>query len=460
MGMIKTLTLITLLLLAGVGIAAAQAPTETDLTSAVAILNNITTTIIVLLVVIGVLVLLGGLFLFTWLRRLDKNNKDLRQRVGELVAAYRELQNARKRIDGQLSDLHLPRTPEPTIGSTLELETDVRETMGRMAQAVALLPIGAAQYEAQDYLSALATYRQAADLGEDNPLAHYRAGYINIQVNQLDRAMGHLNHALDIDPNFTSARATLGYLYRRMAEGEGLEDHIRANLLDEAERHLSDALSQNRRLTDEDGEAWVATLAGVYRRRRQYDLAVRSYAEAAEYTPFSSYPYAALALVFADKNDHDQMFKQYERVEWRSRNEVASRPTSPWGHINLLLARLALGRDGKLVEEAFTLTFLSLPKGAAFVLPTLTSSLRRMEWALAGAGHQGRAERVAGLIQRIQRLEESQSPHSTQVLRASDVARATDAVRRVNNGKRATGNLPMTRPLQSTSEEIDFEFED
>jgi tetratricopeptide (TPR) repeat protein len=246
-----------------------------------------------------------------------------------------------------------------------------------------------------------------------------------------------------------------------MAEGEGLDDKARANLFDEAERHLTDALSQNRRIVDEDGEAWVATLGGVYRRRRQYDLAVRSYAEAAEYTPFSSYPYSALALVFADKNDNDQMFKQYERVEWRSRNEVASNPINPWGHINLLLARLALGRDGKLVEEAFTLTFLSLPTGAAFVLPTLTASLRRMEWGLAGAGHQGRAERVAQLIQRIQRLEESQSPQSTQVLRASDIARATDAVRRVNNAKRATGSMPVTRQLgQGNNEEMDFEFED
>jgi tetratricopeptide (TPR) repeat protein len=395
--------------------------------SAVQLLNNAVFMLIVVIVVIALLVIIGGIILVARLRQLDLITRDQRTRLAEIQALYKELQGARKRTENALTMIS---GKSAELNNTRqELDVSIREALARMTQAVALLPVGENQYRAQDYGGAFATYRRAAELDDNNPLVHYRAGYTSIHVNQLEQAMAHLNRALDIDADFAPGRAALGYLYRRMGENHEGDERSRTNLYDEAERYLNEALMNSRRLLDEDGEAWMATLAGVYRRRRQYDQAIKLYSEASEITPFSSYPYAALALVYADKNDYAQMFKNYERVEWRSRNEVSARPTNPWGHANLLLARLALGREDRLVEEEFTLAFLSLPKEGTFIMPTLVASLRRLEWALTSAEQPGRAERVSHLIQRINRLTGSkgkQDIQSTYVMR-----KTTDSLRAV-----------------------------
>jgi tetratricopeptide (TPR) repeat protein len=375
-----------------------------------------------------------------------------------MQALFRELQGARKRTESALT--MLTGKNDELNNTRFEIDATLKEALTRMTQAVALLPMGETQFRAQDYIGALETYRRAAEMDDGNPLIHYRAGYTAAQVNQLERAMQHLNRALDIDPEFAPGLAALGYVYRRMAEVQETDDKARNHLLGEAERYLQEALRQQRRLLDEDGEAWMATLAGVYRRRRQFDQAIRFYTDATDITPFASYPYASIALVYADKGDYTQMVKNYERVEWRARNEISSRPTNPWGHANLLLARLALGRDEKLIEEEFTLIFLSMPKEAAFIVSTLVSSLRRLEWALASAGHAGRAERAALLLRRIERLEPG-AIHTTQVMRhaaprlgnQNDIRRTTGIARAVNNG----GGEPSS--TSSLASELDFNFD-
>jgi tetratricopeptide (TPR) repeat protein len=422
--------------------------------AAFSLMTGVTTTMIIVIVLIAILVVAGGLVMFMRLRQLSKLAQEQRTKLAEMQALYRELQGARKRTENALAMMSGKNAELDNTRS--EIDSTLKSALAGMTQAVALLPVGENQYRAQDYTGALATYRRAVEMSEENPLALYRAGYASIQVGQLDRAMGHLNQALDVDPTFAPAQAALGYLYRRLAEAQETDDRARNSLFDEAERHLNEALSQNRRLLDEDGEAWLATLAGLQRRRRQYEQALRTYTEATEVTPFAAYPYGAMALVYADKSDYPQMIKQYERVEWRARNEVSARPTNPWGHANLLLARVALGREDKLIEEEFTLMFLSLPRESAFILPTVMGSLRRQEWALASAGHPERAERSALLLQRIQRLEHSSSPQSTQVMRASDVARATDAVRRARlDNKRATQSSAPTAEFSARSDEFD-----
>lgn len=442
-------------LLWNTGVALAQ-----DVGLTLEVMNNIVTTMVLVIIVMALLILVGGLIMFMRLRQLDKLVREQRSKLAEVYARYQELQGARKRTENALSAISSKTESDvtPTAGDTMKLEF-----VAHMTQAVALMTLGERQYAAQDYGGALASYQQAAELDEDNPLIRYRAGYTHIQVNQLDRAMSHLNAALEIDRHYLPARAALGYLYRRLSERPDMDDRVQDQMLEEAEHHLSNALMNAPRLLDEDGEAWMATLAGVYRRRREYDRAITVYADASKITPFSSYPYAGVALVYADKNNHVQMFRNYERVEWRARKEIGAHPTNPWGHINLLLARVALGRDDKLIEEEFTLTFLSLPKDAAFVLPSLLSSLRRLEWALADAKHPARAERAAFLVRRIEHLGNNAEEHSTQFLSAmpEDLKRrTTDALRVADNGdpRKGTDNLPDTREFtESTAEWPDID---
>jgi tetratricopeptide (TPR) repeat protein len=449
----RNLCLIALLLiLMSIGVTQAQDAAESDLTGALALLNSVQSLMIVVIVVIALLVMAGGFFAYMQIRRLQTVMREQRSKLAEVQALYRELQGARKRTENALANIS---GQSAELSHTRgQIDASMRDAVARMTQAVALLPVGEKQYQAQDYVGALSTFLRAVELDDDNPLTHYRAGYTSIQLNQLDRAMQHLNRALDIDPEFAPAQAALGYLYRRLAESQDLDERQRDGLYTEAERYLTDALKASRRLMDEDGEAWMGSLAGVYRRRRQYEQAIRYYMEAAEITPFASYPYASIALVSADKSDYTQMYKNFERVEWRARNETSSRPTNPWGHANLLLARLALGRDDKLIEEEFTLTFLSLPKESAFIVPTLTNSLRRLEWALASSNQPSRAEKVARLMQRIERLgagTDRITTTSTQIMRAPvDNIRSTSQVASARNGgaqpKRETGTQAQQPP--------------
>jgi tetratricopeptide (TPR) repeat protein len=418
----------------GVSVAGAQETGGGEIANALTLLNSVQSLMIVVIVVIALLVMAGGFLAYLQIRKLQRVARDQRSKLAEVQALYRELQAARKRTENALANISGQSAELST--TRFQIDASMRDALSKMTQAVALLPVGESQYRAQDYSGALSTYLRAADLDDDNPLVHYRAGYTSIQVNQLDRAMQHLNRALDVDPQFVPAHAALGYLYRRLAESQDLDERQRDGLYDEAERYLTEALRASRRLMDEDGEAWMGSLAGVYRRRRQYDQAIRYYTEAAEITPFASYPYASIALVYADKAEYTQMFKNFERVEWRARHETSARPTNPWGHANLMLARLALGRDDKLVEEEFTLTFLSLPKDAAFLVPTLTNALRRLEWALASSGQPSRAERVAHLMQRIERLQlNADRLTTTQIMRApNEAARATGTMAAARNG--------------------------
>ncbi len=438
------------LIIISTSVVGAQDAAGGELANALALLNSVQSLMIVVIVVIALLVMAGGFFAYLQIRQLQRVMREQRSKLAEVQALYRELQGARRRTENALANISGQSAELSTARG--QIDATVRDALSKMAQSVALLPVGENQYRAQDYSGALATYARAAELDDDNPLVQYRAGYMSIQLNQLNRAMQHLNRALDVDPEFVPAQAALGYLYRRLAEAQELDDRQRDGLYDEAERYLTDALRRSRRLMDEDGEAWMGTLAGVYRRRRQFEQALRFYTEATEITPFASYPYASIALVYADKGEYPQMYKNFERVEWRARHEVASRPTSPWGHANLMLARLALGRDDKLVEEEFTLTFLSMPKDAVFILPTLTNALRRLEWALASSGQPTRAERVAHLMQRIERLGTSReriTSTSTQIMRPpSDLVRSTATNAAARNGsaqtKRQTGTQPQS----------------
>ncbi|MCA9904167.1 MAG: tetratricopeptide repeat protein, partial [Anaerolineae bacterium] len=198
-------------LLLNTGVALAQ-----DVGLTLEVMNNIVTTMVLVIVMLALLILVGGLIMFMRLRQLDKLMREQRTKLAEVYARYQELQGARKRTENALSAIS-SKTAESS--GTPTTSDDVKaDVVAHMTQAIALMTLGERQYAAQDYGGALASYQNAADLDEDNPLIRYRAGYTHIQVNQLDRAMSHLNAALEIDRHFLPARAALGYLYRRLSE--------------------------------------------------------------------------------------------------------------------------------------------------------------------------------------------------------------------------------------------------
>jgi tetratricopeptide (TPR) repeat protein len=256
-------------------------------------------------------------------------------------------------------------------------QEDARKT----ALALSLLPLGERQYRMQDFKGAQATYERALELDPDNPILHYRLGYIHFQLGDIEEAEACLGRSLDIEHDFPPAMAALGYIYRRQAEKlpEGVDREL---LMNQAERMLLTALKASPTLMDEDGESWWGSLGGLYRRRNQTEQAIAAYQEASRVTPFSSYPFSNLALLYSDRRDKESMLKAYERVERLARDEALAEVGNYYGYADLLTARLALGKVSD-AEDALSSVFYTAP--SVYALQSLSETLDKLMERMGGA---------------------------------------------------------------------------
>ncbi|NDJ61808.1 MAG: tetratricopeptide repeat protein [Chloroflexi bacterium] len=275
-----------------------------------------------------------------------------------------------------------------------------RRESAQATLALSLLPLGERQYRAQDFNGALDTYQRALQMNTENPVIHYRIGYIHVQSGQLDDAEHHLLEALRIDPSFAPALAALGYVYRR--KGEQMKpSHDRDKMLNRAESKLLEALEISPKLVDDDDESWWGSLGSLYRRRGQIDEAIRAYEAAAEVTPHSSYPFSNLALLKV--GDRDAMIDAYRRVERLARAEALAQVDNYWGYADLLTAQLALGKTDEAADTLITV-FDTVPPNSPYALDTLREALERLVGALGGPE---RAPHIGEFIARIR-----QHPHA------------------------------------------------
>jgi tetratricopeptide (TPR) repeat protein len=255
-----------------------------------------------------------------------------------------------------------------------------RQEAARATLALSLLPLGERQYRAQDFQGAMDTYFRALELDEDNPIIHYRLGYIRFQIGELEEAEKHLMKALEIEPQFPLALAALGYVYRRRAEKmpESLERDL---LMNKAEKQLLEALNFSPKLLDEDGESWWGSLGGLYRRRGQNDQAIAAYRRAAEVTPFSSYPFSNLAMLYSDRRDIESTLRAFAQVERLAHDEALAEVGNYWGYADLLTARLVLGKVHE-AEDALISVLYTAP--SVYALQTLAETLERLMGRLGG----------------------------------------------------------------------------
>ena len=231
------------------------------------------------------------------------------------------------------------------------------------------------------------TYERALALDQDNPLIHYRLGYVYVQNGQLEQAEHNLIHALKIDPEFLLAVAALGYVYRRMAEK--LPDRDRTRSTAEQERGASAQGAQAApKLVDDDGEAWWGSLGGLYRRRGQIDQAIYAYEQAAQVTPRSSYPFSNLALLYTAKGNRDAMLRTYKQVERLAWGETMADVDNFWAYADLLTSRLALRKTDD-AEVALESVLGSAPSGSPYALETLIDTLMRLHRRARRSGRGG-----------------------------------------------------------------------
>ncbi|HLU09727.1 MAG TPA: tetratricopeptide repeat protein [Oceanobacillus sp.] len=327
--------------------------------------------------------------------------------VTRLFSAQNALTEARKRVNEELDTLRkeFEDEIERRRKELIELNDLLRQSAeqqkresARATLALSLLPLGERQYRAQDLKGAYETYLRALELDGNNPVIHYRLGYVAVQSDHFEDAERHLKRALEIDPDFALAKAALGFTYRRMTDS--MSDSPERDLLyNKAENCFLEALQKSPKLVDDDGESWWGSLGGLYRRRGQMEQAIKAYERAAEVTPHSSYPFSNLALLYMGTQDRESMMKMYKRVERIALAETQAEVDNYWAYADVLTARLALGKTQD-TEDLLTIMFEIAPKESNYPLESLANTLERLMNALGGASA---APQIPPYIERIRK---------------------------------------------------------
>jgi tetratricopeptide (TPR) repeat protein len=334
--------------------------------------------------------------------------------VTRLFSAQNALATARERILEEQATLRKEfedeieqRRKELTDLNTLlrQSAAEQKRESARATLALSLLPLGERQYRAQDLKGAYDTYLRALDLDGNNPVIHYRLGYVAVQSDRFEDAERHLKRTLEIDPEFTLAKAALGFTYRRMTDT--MADSAERDLLyNKAENCFLEALQKSPKLVDDDGEAWWGSLGGLYRRRGQIEQAIKAYERAAEVTPYSSYPFSNLAMLYMRTKDHDGMMKMFRRVERIATAETQAEVDNYWAYADVLTSRLAMGKMEN-TEDLLAIMFEIAPKETDYPLESLANTLERLMESMGG---ENRAPQIPQYIERIQQhLEKRKS---------------------------------------------------
>lgn len=219
----------------------------------------------------------------------------------------------------------------------------------KVSSVLSLLSFGEKQYNMKDYKGAIDTYKQTIELDPNNPMLHYRLGYVYVLNNQFNLAEEHMKRSLELDPKLVESLASLGYIYRRKADilPNGIE---RNQMYTQAQLNLSKALQTSPDLMDENGEAWWGTLGGLYRRLGQVKEAINAYKQAILVTPQSSYPHRNLALLYMQTGEEQKMREIYARVTELAQKEIQASRTNSWAYVDLITASIALGKEREAQE--------------------------------------------------------------------------------------------------------------
>jgi tetratricopeptide (TPR) repeat protein len=318
--------------------------------------------------------------------------------LSRLASAQSELAAARERFVQEFGEM---RDRYESLVAEKEAELNqMRQQLERNADqanlALSLLSVGESQYKSQDFSGAIDIYERALQLDADNPIIHYRLGYVYTQSGSLEQARQSLTRALEIEPDFPPALAALGYVYRRI--GEKMEQGIeRDMMLNQAESKLLEALKRSPKLVDEDGESWWGSLGGLYRRRGQIEEAIEAYRQAAKVTPKSSYAFSNLALLYMQQNNRDAMTEMYRRVEQLAGGEAQADVDNYWAYADLITSKLALGKFHE-VDTVLASVFQTVPPDSPYALELLVDTLGR----LAAVSPPETAARIRQVIERIQ----------------------------------------------------------
>jgi tetratricopeptide (TPR) repeat protein len=333
--------------------------------------------------VLGIIGAVLGLLLGGGVQEAQQKFRDAEQRYQEMNG---RLQGSIKDSEARHNELHN------------ELSQKIQLSIQNASIAELLISMARQQYELGYLQGARAIYQRALRLAPETPVIPYRIGYILTQLEELDEAESTLQQALKIDPEFPNALASLGFVYRRRGDKTNDNEAQRNDYYKLAEKHLLAALELNPYLVDDDGESWNGALAGLYRRMDREKDAIYRYGQAAHITPQSSYPKLNLLLLQWKHSDTEKLVGQLEEVEQLLFGKIKKDKDTYWDRADILNIELALGRDGKVIDDSLQTFFQVLPRDAKDVLPRVISSTEFILTAPSFAGDHRNKAKISEVI--------------------------------------------------------------
>jgi tetratricopeptide (TPR) repeat protein len=349
---------------------------------------------------LGIMLFVGG-----WMFR---NN--IQQQIEKLQdSATEAIKESRKFVQDSRDDLEKRKTDLQAMESALQQRMDrlVQETTQRLEETqtqarnlfrvLSLQLLAEQQVRSYNIDTAVSTLRSALTINPDDHATNYLLGYLYIQRKQIDLALNHLEHALKSEQNFTPGIAALGLALRRKGDSLDNDGHQAERDLfwGQAESRLLEALSQDHRLTDADGESYFGTLGGLYRRQKRYYAALDAYERAYQVTPNSSYPLINLASIHTHEGNLKQARHYFEKVVEQARLALDDDPRNAWRRCDLAQALLVMGQQDEALKE---LRAVIKQDPERSVLETVRSGLSFLSES---------PERIAGLDEMIGLLDET-----------------------------------------------------
>lgn len=191
--------------------------------------------------------------------------------------------------------------------------------------------------------AALSECFKSYNLDPKNYTNNYLYGTLLMAKGDFKDAIDKLEEALEEEPSFAVAIATLGLAYRRLGELTASDRGSQIRHYNIAEEKLLAALSMDDKLLNNDGESYHGTLGSLYRRQGRIEEAIERYERAARITPGRSYPFVNLALLYYGLGQNESRDRYLKVAKRNSERRISDTPSDFWALYDLAYIELILG---------------------------------------------------------------------------------------------------------------------
>jgi tetratricopeptide (TPR) repeat protein len=297
-------------------------------------IQTILSIINILVVVYPILITIAALVLgYFGLRDLRTFRQQGQELLEDIQKQQKEtLEDIQKQQEETLKDI------KKLQGEAVEKQAEI----GRTQQALVYLGLGDRYSNLNDTREAIKVYKKAGDLLPNHPQINHVLGRLYSAFGHYEEAIKSFEAAIAVEEQYPEAEMELGLAYRRRGEyRRGSDaDTMRTQDYQKAIEHLQRAIELR-----PNYDYALSTLAGLYRRKGEYEKALEYYEAAYRTDPSSSYALGNVASLCWYQGRLDKARQYYMLTELASIDHSLTTHTEVyWDYYDLALAQLALGK--------------------------------------------------------------------------------------------------------------------